>query len=242
MRSFQHEFNSRPLPRILLFALLAAVLIALGACSSGRGGNVAYEPENFGAPDVESLAVSPVDARISPQDKLEIRVFQVQDLTGEFIVDSAGQISFPLIGSVTAAGKTTSELSQQLAARLGAKYLQSPKVQVSIKELSEQTVTVDGSVRQPGVFPVRGATSLMKAIALARGTAPDANTSRVVVFRTVNGQKMAGAFDLAAIRRAQANDPIVYGNDIIIVDGNRARSVFGDLLASIPLLAILRPF
>jgi polysaccharide export outer membrane protein len=141
-----------------------------------------------------------------------------------------------------AAGKTAPDLSQLLASRLGAKYLQSPKVQVSIKEASAQTVTVDGSVRQPGVFPIKGATTLMQAVALARGTAEDANPRNVIVFRTIKGERVAGAFNLAAIRKAEAQDPTIYGNDIIIVDGNRARSVFGTLLASIPLLGILRPF
>jgi polysaccharide export outer membrane protein len=203
---------------------------------------VAYQPKNFGAPDIETIAVSPVDARVAPLDKLQVNVFQVADLSGEYQVDSAGQISFPLIGSVTAAGRTTADLSQVLAARLGAKYLQSPKVQVSIKESADQTVTVDGSVRQPGVFPIKGATTLMKAVALARGASEDANPKNVIVFRTIKGERMAGAFDLAAIRKAEAQDPIIYGNDIIIVDGSRARSLFRDVMSSIPLLGILRPF
>ena len=66
--------------------------------------------------------------------------------------------------------------------------------------------------------------------------------SRVVVFRTIQGEKMAGAFDLQDIRRAKAEDPIIYGNDIVIVDGSRARAVYRDLMSTLPLLTILRPF
>jgi polysaccharide export outer membrane protein len=82
----------------------------------------------------------------------------------------------------------------------------------------------------------------MRAVALARGASEDANTNRVVVFRTIKGQRMAAAFDLAAIRRASAEDPVIYGNDIVVVDGSRARSIFGYVMASLPILSIFRPF
>jgi polysaccharide export outer membrane protein len=227
---------------LALLALMLAVLMLAG-CASGPKSNVPYEPAGFGTPDVEA-AVAPTEGlqRISPLDKINITVFQVESLSGEFQVDSAGVISFPLIGTVEAQGKTAPELSKVIAQRLGQKYLQNPNVQVSIKESTAQTVTVDGSVRQPGVYPVKGSLTLMRAVALARGATEDANTNRVIVFRTIKGQRMAAAFDLAAIRRATADDPVIYGNDIVVVDGNRARSIFGYVLASIPLLSIFRPF
>ena len=84
--------------------------------------------------------------------------------------------------------------------------------------------------------------ALLQAVAMARGTTEDANPSRVIVFRTIGGEKVAGAFDLKAIRRAQAADPAIYGNDIVIVDGSRARQMYRDLMSTIPLLGILRPF
>jgi polysaccharide export outer membrane protein len=240
---FQHDFLTRRFGQsfLPLIALLFAALV-LTSCQSGRGGSVPYEPANFGRPDVEATPVAEAQQRIGPLDKLDIKVFQVEALSGEFQVEQTGAINFPLIGSVQAQGKTTTELAALLTQRLGEKYLRSPSVQVGFKETSEQSITVDGSVRQPGVFPLKGSTSLMKAVAMARGTTEDANPSRVVIFRTVNGQRVAGAFDLSAIRKAEAQDPTVYGNDIIIVDGSRARTVFRDLLSSIPLLGILRPF
>jgi polysaccharide export outer membrane protein len=54
---------------------------------------------------------------------------------------------------------------------------------------------------------------------------------------------MAAAFDLAAIRRAQAEDPLIYGNDVVIVDGSRARSILRDVLGTaLPIFAVFRPF
>jgi polysaccharide export outer membrane protein len=63
-----------------------------------------------------------------------------------------------------------------------------------------------------------------------------------VVFRTIKGQRMAAAFDLSAIRRAEAEDPMIYGNDIVVVDGSRGRALFRDIMTVFPLLAIFRPF
>jgi polysaccharide export outer membrane protein len=235
-----HDVCSRVAERLFLLVLVSAALV-LSGCAT-RGGSVPYEPTGFDRPDSEKVAATPQEQRIAPLDKLAINVFQVESLSGDFQVDSAGVISFPLIGTVEAQGKTSAELASILGQRLGQRYLQSPNVQVSIKESQEATITVDGSVRQPGVYPVRGSMSLMRAVALARGTAEDANPSRVVVFRTVRGQRMAAAFDLKAIRRAEAEDPTIYGNDVVVVDGSRARTIFRDVLTSLPLFTIFRPF
>jgi polysaccharide export outer membrane protein len=236
-----HDVCSRAAARLFLLLGLLVASAALTGCA-GRGGSVPYSPANFERPDTERVSVSAEEQRIAPLDKLGINVFQVDSLSGEFQVDAAGTITFPLIGSLEAQGKTAPEFGAMIAKRLGQRYLQSPNVQVSIKERADTTITVDGSVRQPGVYPLKGSMTLLRAIALARGTAEDANPSRVVVMRTVKGQRMAAAFDLKAIRRAEAEDPTIYGNDIVIVDGSRARSIFRDVLTSLPLLSIFRPF
>jgi polysaccharide export outer membrane protein len=242
MRVLLHDVPSRLIGRaVLLFALILAGAVLTGC--AGRGGQVPYATAEFEKPDLESLQPTSGLQRIAPMDKLVVNVFQVESLSGEFQVDSAGAISFPLVGTLDAQGKTPPELAQLIATRLRARYLQSPNVQVSIKESTPQTITVDGSVRQPGVYAVKGATSLMRAVALARGTTEDADSSRVVVFRTIKGERMAAAFDLAAIRRAQADDPLIYGNDVVVVDGSRARAILRDVLGTaLPLFAVFRPF
>lgn len=220
-----------------LFMLFAAVQLA--GCAS-RGGPVPYEPSDFDRPDREGLAISKTRL-IGPLDKLQIKVFQVENLSGDFVVDPSGTIAFPLIGSVEAQGQTTDQLAAIIADRLGQRYLKSPNVQVGFVEVQEQTITVEGAVRQPGVYPIKGQTSLLKAVALARGTSEDANPSRVVVFRTVRGKRMAAAFDLKSIRRAEMSDPELFGNDIVVVDGTQSRSIFRDIISVIPILGLFRP-
>ncbi len=214
-----------------------AAIVAVSACAT-RGGPVPYDPVDFKAPDVETISPSRSQQLIGPLDKLRIVVFQVEDLSGEFQVDALGKVQFPLIGEVEAQGLLPGQLSQRIAERLSERYMQSPNVQVAIVEQSQHTITVDGSVQEPGVVPIRGTTTLMRAIALAKGMTADANPARVVVFRTVNGERMAGAFDMRAIRRAESEDPVIYGNDIIVVDGQRARSIWREVIGTLPVLGI----
>jgi polysaccharide export outer membrane protein len=230
--------------RQLLIALgVIAMAGGVSACGgASRGGPVPYPSDvaQFKAPDLDRLTPSAGQHRISPLDKLRINVFQVAELSGEFTVDAQGKIQFPLIGEVVAQGLLPEELQQLIARRLGERYLQSPNVQVAVTEQQQQIIHVDGSVRAPGQLPIRGTTTLMRAVAQAQGFAADANPARVVVFRTINGQRMAAAFDMRAIRRAQAEDPVIYGNDIIIVDGQR--NVWREVLTAIPLLGYFAPF
>lgn len=102
-------------------------------------------------------------------------------------------------------------------------------------------VTVDGAVRDGGSFPVAGPTSLIRAIAMAKGTTEDANARRVAVFRTIGGKRQAAAFDLTSIRRGEAADPEIFPGDIIVVDGSKVKAVQKQILQSIPLLAIFGP-
>jgi polysaccharide export outer membrane protein len=242
MRTFRHEERDSLFRRLLRGAVVSAAALAMSACVAGRGGSVPYAPTNFTAPDAEAQPVLSSAQPIGALDELNISVFQVESLTGEYKVDSNGKIDYPLLGEVQAQGRTTEELRQTLATGLSQKYLQSPNVQVAIKERAEQKVTVDGAVGQPGVYVVKGPTTLIQAVALARGTTVDANPSRVYVFRTIRGERVAGAFDLRMIRRAQAEDPVIYGNDIVVVDGDSSRQLIQTLLQTVPVLGMLRPY
>lgn len=224
-----------------LIACLALAGLALSGCAS-RGGSVPYNPANFGPPDVEVQNLPLSQQRLAPADKLSVTVFQVEDLSGEFIVDPQGNVELPLIGRIAAQGKTAQELDQEITERLAGRYLRNPDVQVAVLERAEQTITVEGSVEEPGVLPIRGSTTLLRAVALAKGTSDDANPARVIVFRTIDGEQMHAAFDLRAIRRAEAEDPAIYGNDIIVVDGSRSRSLFRDIVSALPVLGIFVPF
>jgi len=215
-------------------------LLFAAACADTRGGSIPYD-RPLAAPDEVTFQTLASDYKIAPMDKLSIKVFKMEDLTGDYDVDLAGNISMPLIGQLKAANLTTEQLDGQLTSKLGEKYLEHPDVSVAIKSSTAHVVTVDGAVREGGSFAVGGPTSLIKAIAMAKGTTEDANNRRVAVFRTIGGQRQAAAFDLTSIRRGEAPDPEIYPGDIIVVDGSSVKAVQKQILQSIPLLAIFGP-
>ena len=233
-RRFGGQFRALQLTPLLL-ALLAA------GCA-GRTGPIAYDPPGFTAPTASAVDSPSQPAPLGPGDVVTIRVFRADAFSGDQTIDEAGRIKLPLIGALAAAGKTTDALEAEIAAALGARYLTAPDVRVTLKAPLLRTVTVDGAIAQPGVYPVTGETTLMRAIAMARGTAEGANTRRVAVFRTIDGQRMAAGFDLRAIRAGAAPDPVIYPDDIVVVDGSAVSASWKMILQSLPFVALFRPF
>lgn len=225
------------------FASVACLLLLIG-CTSERGGPIAYEvPANFNRPDAPRAATFGTDYRIATGDSLAITVFQVEALSKDYRVDLAGNVALPLIGDVVAVGRTTGELREEIAQRLGARYLRNPNVTVSVKESTSNNITVEGGVRRPGLFPVVGPMTLIQSVALAGGIDPqEGNARRLAIFRRIDGQRMAAAFDLVSIRRGEMPDPEIFPGDIVVVESNTRRSVLQDVLQALPLIALFRPF
>lgn len=227
---------------VTIAVLLGVVTLLLPACGSSRGGPIPYEVQGFGIPDAPRPAVTDANYQIASGDTLNVTVFRVEDLSREYIVDIAGNVAIPLIGTVPVVGLTTEQARRAIAQRLSERYMQNPDVTVAVKESVGRNVTVEGSVRQPGLYPVTGPMTLIQAVALARGTDESANPRRVAIFRRVEGQRMAAAFDLVSIRRGEAEDPEVYAGDIVVVDGTQMRTIFRDIITTIPVLALFRPY
>jgi polysaccharide export outer membrane protein len=173
--------------------------------------------------------------RVGPFDKVSIVVFGVDDLSRTLQLDAGGRISMPLIGTIEASGKTPTELATEIATRLRGRYMRDPQVTVNLEETVSQVVTVDGQVREPGLYPVVGRMTLMRAIATAKGASEFARLQDVVVFRRVGGRDMAALYNLAAIRRGAYPDPEIFGNDVVIVGDSAARRLFRDILQASPL-------
>ncbi len=225
----------------LCFAALAMAL-AVSGCANKRGGSIPYGVADFAEADPLGPAVLSEDYHLAPGDKLTITVFRVEDLSGEYAVDLAGTIALPLIGTIDVSGMTARELATVLETRLGREYLRDPKVTVGITESTGRLVTVDGSVREPGTYPVTARMTLIDAIAKAKGTDDLSNPRRVAIFRRIDGQRMVAAFDLTDIRQGVAENPSVYPGDIVVVDGSSARRTMRDILAALPVLSLFRPY
>ena len=221
--------------------LLIAMLALLGACSEG--------PRALSTPGaIQAVAELPPPERmdllannrpylIGPFDRLTINVFGIEDLSNiETQVDASGRMSFPLVGTVDAAGKTPGELEGEIASRLRGRFIRDPQVTVNLKETVSQVVTVDGEVFAPGLYPVIGKLTLMRAIAVAKGSKEYARLDDVVVFRTVNGQKLGAVYNLKSIRQGIYADPEVFANDVVVVGNSQARRAVHDAITALPSL------
>lgn len=171
-----------------------------------------------------------------PFDKLTIDVFGIEDLSKEVQIDASGRLSFPLIGVVEAAGLTPGELAGEIESRLQGRYVRNPEVTVNLEETVSQVITVDGQVDKPGLYPVIGRMTLMRAVATAGGAGEFARLNDVVIFRTVNGQQLAGLYNLKAIRRGNYSDPEVFANDVVVVGDSQAKRLFETIIQASPLI------
>ncbi len=188
-------------------------------------------------PDRGDLTAADRPALIGPLDTIEVDVFGIPDLRREMQVDASGRIAMPLAGTVDARGKTAEELASAIEDALRVRYVRDPQVTVNIKSSVSQVVTIDGQVVEPGLYPVTNQMTLMRVVASAKGFSEFARQEDVVILRTVGNQRMAGLYNVAAIRRGAYDDPPVYANDVIIVGDSPQRRMFRDFVAISPLLA-----
>lgn len=228
------------------FAVLLIALL-LGACASSPSHNPQLvQGQDLPMPDTSSATGAyegSTDYRLGAQDLLEISVFGIEDLSREIRINSNGQISLPLIGSVMAGGKTIPELESAIADKLKeGGYVQDPQVTVFVKEFTSQRVTLEGALKKPGIYPLTGRTTLLQAIAMAEGVDELADLSGVILFRQVDGKRAGAVYDLAQVRAGTMPDPLVYGDDIIVVEKNGSKSAFREFVRSIPALGVFAWF
>ena len=220
---------------------LSSLLASCGSSTLGGAGSVSdvqvAQQGELPEPTRADLFEQNRPYLIGPFDKLIIDVFGIEELSKKEVqTDAGGRISFPLAGIMEAAGKTPAELESEIETRLRGQYVRDPQVTVNLQETVSQVVTVDGQVKKPGLYPVIGKMTLMRAVATAEGTSEFAKLDDIVIFRTVNGQKMAALYNLKAIRRGYYDDPEIFANDVVVVGDSTARRLFKDALQIVPLL------
>jgi polysaccharide biosynthesis/export protein len=228
--------------------------LRLGASPSGEStgtGQPADNPKRPAGPQPAANAAPMVslgkDYRVGPNDLIDVEVFDMENLKRTVRVNAAGAISLPLIGQVPVGGLNSQEVEERIAARYSEKYLQNPQVSVFIKEFTSERITIEGAVARPGIFPLTGQITLLRALAIAGGFGPIANTSAVMLYR--NNEKNVrevSVFDVENIRAGKADDPVIKGDDLIVVQRDSTRvllkdSVFRDIIDSINPFSALVP-
>lgn len=174
---------------------------------------------------------------IAPQDVLDVNVFKVEDLSAQKLtVESNGTISLPLIGTIKVQGQTIAQAEKDITNRL-KKFMQDPKVSISRTEKAVvKRVTVEGEVKTPGVFPIKGNLSFLQAIALSQGLTRIANTRNVLLYRDGTQHNV----NLELVRVGQVADPTLRNDDRIVVLIDKAKERERKIIEYLP--AITSPF
>lgn len=213
-----------------------ALAVILSGCATDRTYGAApgveiAQLEELPAPRIENLYF------VGPQEALKIEVVGAERLSGTYLTDGQGRISFPLLGLLELEGLAPNEAAELIAGSLRGKYLLDPQVRVIPNEIPPRTVSVGGQVNKPGEYPIPGRQSLLRVINQAGGLAEYADLDDVLVLRTVAGQRYIGAYNILAIQRGNYADPTLYPNDIVVVGDSPARRRLDVILRFAPLLS-----
>ena len=119
--------------------------------------------------------------RFSRATRSELSYLGKVNLSGEYELDQAGQISVPLAGTIKAQGMTQAQLEQALSQKFRSEYLRNPKVTVTIASLAPYYMM--GEVKTPGQFAYRSGLNVLTALAIAGGPTYRASRSTVQIQR-----------------------------------------------------------
>lgn len=176
---------------------------------------------------------------LNPKDRISVVVVREPQLSlPDVRIDEDGTFDMPVVGRIAAAGRTAAQISEEIRAGLGRNYLRQPIVSVNVVDFASNLVTVEGAVGQPGVYQFQPDTTLLGAIAMARGPVRSASLKQVAVFRTVRGVRSVATFDLASVRAGTMVDPVLMPGDRVLIGFSNLTQVWQDFLQSAPLLGI----
>lgn len=230
---------------------IAAILVASTGCVksvapvASLSGTPVTKLDALPMPKASDVVRSTRSSFVGPFTELRVEVFGVPEMQRDIMTDGDGNFSFPLVGTVAAAGKTADAVAEELRGRLSKRYVRDPQVSVNFKSstsalaFQSMAVTVDGQVNKAGSYPVVGRVTLMRAVALAGGVNEFAKLDDVVVFRNVGNKQYVGIYNLEGIRRGNYADPEIFPNDVVIVGDSPQRRLFKDILQTAP--ALLSP-
>jgi polysaccharide export outer membrane protein len=162
--------------RTLVLVWIIALSLGLAACAASYSTYFASDPD---APYT-----------LASGDRLRIIVFGQEGLSNSYSVDGSGHIEMPLIGIVTAEGKTTAALGKEIEGKLHDGFLRDPHVSVEVEAF--RPFFVLGEVTTPGQYPYVNGMTAETAVAIAGGFTPRAYKDAVDLTRVINGLQVTG--------------------------------------------------
>jgi polysaccharide biosynthesis/export protein len=233
----------KPQLKIFDFFKITALftIVLLSSCASRQ--NIAYfqdEPlsavvENsnsnfelhYKADDLLTINVSALDPKVARPFNLEATYTTQSVIDGQgtlkqqtYLVDSNGNIEFPVLGTVKLGGLTRTEATVHLKEKL-SEYIKSPIVNI---RLANFTISILGEVAKPGTYTIQDERiSLTQALGLAGDLTIYGKRDNVFLIREVNGEKKYTTFDLTSVNVLYSSNYYLTQNDVIYVEPNNAK-------------------
>ncbi len=188
-------------------------MAGLAACAGGPP-----PPAAIDAAGGEPGAIADLEAyRLRPGDVVAISVWNNPELSRSVPIAPDGQLQFPFVGEVDAAGRTLTDIERAVTAGL-AEQLVSPQVSVALEQLRSYRIYVTGQVTRPGAFDLDGPVSAVQAIAMAGGLTPFASRTDILLYNPGRDGERRRVFDYDRfLADPAAADVVMSPGDTLIV-------------------------
>jgi len=166
----------------------------------------------------QSSFAAPTSYYLGPEDVLEISVWKEETLKREVLIRPDGKFSFPLIGEISAMGRTPEQIQLEVIQKL-EKFIPDPVVTVLLTKVAAYKVYVIGQVKKPGQFVMGRFLNVVQALALAGGLTPFAAQDDIKIIRSVGNKQTAIPFRFSKIKtgRDLKQNILLIAGDVIVV-------------------------
>ena len=215
------QISTPPRSAAALFCLLALTSLSAGCIKYAKYGGVPTMAQT--SPDPATL--HPYLLQVG--DQLTIKFYRNEELDQEVVVRPDGKISLPFIDDVLCAGRSPSEVDQDISRRYVGE-LAVPDVTVIVNEFGGQRVYVSGEVGGPAVVELAGGMTVMQAIAEAGGFETTAHLKQVILIRRdESGQPVGHSIDMRPVMYGTApnEDVALQPYDIVFVPRSKIANV-----------------
>lgn len=158
------------------------------------------------------------DYQIAPADVIEISIWGEEELARRLVVRPDGKVSFPLIGDILVAGKSTSQVKSLVEEKI-RDYIPEASATVIVSELGSLQYYVIGKVRQPGMFNVARPLTVLQALSLAGGLTTFADENGISIIRYQADGIKRFPFDYSAVKKGKKleQDIQLERGDVVVV-------------------------
>ena len=158
------------------------------------------------------------DYLIAPADVLEISIWGEKELIRQVVVRPDGKVSFPLIGDIEVADKTTTQVKNEIEKKI-REYIPDAIASVIVTQLGSLQYYVVGKVAKPGVYNVSRPITVLQALALAGGLTPFAKQDEILIIRYYGKKTIKIPFNYKEVKKGEhlEQNILLQRGDVVLV-------------------------